>query len=128
MVQADNHILVADDETDLLSEVAGYLRRRGHSVIPASSYNEALRAYTDNAEHIGLVLTDIMMPDGSGVDLARLVIDHSHGACPCLLMSGNLDLEGLASDLTLAGVRGIAKPFSFSKLYASVSQALAATA
>jgi DNA-binding NtrC family response regulator len=128
MVQPDNQILVADDETELLSEGAGYLRRPRHSVISASSYSEALRAYTDNADYIGLVLTDIMMPDGNGLDLARLVIDHSNGTCPCLLMSGDFNLEGLESDLTLAGVRSIAKPFSFSNLYASVSGALATTA
>lgn len=127
MVQIANRILVADDDLEILSEVTSYLRRRGQDIIPTSSFGEAVRAYEDNADSICLVLTDICMPDGNGNDLARLVIDRSQGTCPCLLMSGNFDWSELPPDLTLAGVRGIEKPFGLSMLYASVLAALATT-
>lgn len=126
---ADNRsaqsILVADDETDLLSEVTGYLRRRGQTVIEATSFGEAMRAYNDNANSIALVVTDINMPDGDGVDLARFVIESSHGTCPCLLMTGRFHPDCLTPDLRAAGVRLLDKPFGLSVLYASILSTLA---
>jgi DNA-binding NtrC family response regulator len=120
-------ILVADDEADLLSEVTGYLRRRGQTVIEANSFGEAMRAYTDNANSIALVVTDINMPDGDGADLARFVIQSSQGTCSCLLMTGHFHPDCLTPDLRAAGVRVLDKPFGLSVLYASVLNTLATT-
>jgi DNA-binding NtrC family response regulator len=125
MAPSANRILVADDDTEILSEVVSYLRRRGQAVIATSSYGEAVQAYNDNADSIGLVLTDIRMPDGDGTDLARMVILRSEGKCPCLMMSGDTGWNDLAPDLKRAGVRSIEKPFGLSLLYASVLGALA---
>ncbi|MPZ31480.1 MAG: response regulator [Rhodospirillales bacterium] len=125
MAPVKNRILVVDDNPEILSEVTSYLRRRGHDIIPASSFGEAVRAYEDNSDFICLLLTDNSMPDGNGKDLARLVIDRSQGTCPCLLMSGNFDWTELTLDVAFAGVRGIQKPFRLSMLYASVLAALA---
>jgi len=124
-IQPVYRILVADDEPDLLSEVTGYLRRRGQLVIEATSFSEAIRAYNDNARSIALVVTDVHMPDGDGIDLARFVIESSQGACPCLLMTAHFDRDRLAPDLRAAGVRVIDKPFGLSVLYALVLSTLA---
>ena len=118
-------ILVADDEADLLSEVTGYLRRRGQTIIKANSFGAAMRAYNDNANSIALVVTDINMPDGDGVDLARFVIESSQGACSCLLMTGHFQPDCLTPDLRAAGVRVLDKPCGLSVLYASVLNTLA---
>src|SRR3954471_12910932 len=95
-------ILVADDEPDILSELTSYLRRRGETVIPVSSFGDAVREFTANVDSIALVLTDVRMPDGNGVDLARLVIERSASRCPCMLMTGHLDQAGLGDDLEAA--------------------------
>jgi CheY-like chemotaxis protein len=118
-------ILVADDEPDLLSEVVGYLRHRGQQVIAVPSFGDAVRAFAENIDSIALVLTDVRMPDGSGVELARLVIDQSQGKCPCLLMTGHLLDSGLDPDLKAAGVGVVDKPFRMSALYASILSTLA---
>ena len=125
MVPSTNRILVADDDPDILSEVASYLRRRGQVVIAASSYGEAVQAYDDNAGTICLLLTDVHMPDGNGTDLVRMVIRRSEGKCPCVVMSGDTGWNDLAPDLKRAGVRSIEKPFGLSLLYASVVGAMA---
>lgn len=126
MTRYDACILIADDEPDLLGELADYLRRRGQKVLDVTSYGEAVRAYDDNAGSIVLVLSDVRMSDGNGVDLARLVIDRSNGQCPCLLMTGHLEQDGLGADLEAAGVRLLPKPFGMATLYASVLGAIAA--
>ncbi len=118
-------ILVVDDEPDILSELSDYLRRRGESVISASSYSAAVREFTENAQSIALVLTDVRMPDGNGVDLARLVIKQSSARCPCMLMTGHLDQAGLGVDLEAVGVTIYDKPFGLSAIHASVKSVIA---
>jgi DNA-binding response OmpR family regulator len=66
-----NCILVVDDEPDLLSEVADHLRRHGQIVLTAASYGDVAREYDRNGQSISLVLTDVRMPDGHGIDLVR---------------------------------------------------------
>ena len=127
MARLATRILVVDDDLDLLSEVTRYLRRRGQLVIEATSFSEAQRAYEGNADSIALVITDVRMPDGNGVDLARWVIVRSQGKCPCRLMTGHLHQAGLGADLEAASVRILDKPFAMSALYALVLSKLAKT-
>src|SRR5882757_2589197 len=102
--QSAYRILVVDDEPDLLSEVSSHLRRRGLTVIEAASFDEAIHSYSDNAASIALVLTDVNLPDGDGLNLVRFVIESSQRTCPCLLMTAHFDSDGLSPDLRAAGV------------------------
>jgi DNA-binding response OmpR family regulator len=125
MAQLANRILVVDDDLDLLSEVTRYLRRRGQLVMEAMSFSEAQRVYEGNADSIGLVITDVRMPDGNGIDLARWVIGRSQGKCPCLLMTWHLHDSDPGADLAAAKVPILDKPFAMSALYALVLSQLA---
>ena len=127
MTQAPHRILVADDEPEILSEIITYLHRRGQVALGVPSFGSAMRAFNDDPDSIALVITDVRMPDGSGVDLARWVIDRLQGRCPCLLMTGHLDPAGLGAELAAAGVHILEKPFGMSALYALVLRALANT-
>ena len=120
MTQASYRILVADDEPEILSEIITYLHRRGEIVLGVPSFSSAMLAFNEDPDSIALVITDVRMPDGSGVDLARWVIDRSQGRCPCLLMTGHLDQASLGADLAAAGVQILDKPFAMSTLYALV--------
>jgi DNA-binding NtrC family response regulator len=86
-------------------------------VIDVQSFGDAVRAFNHTPGSITLVITDVRMPDGNGVDLVRWVINRSEGKCPCLLMTGHLDITGLGADLEAAGVHIIDKPFAMSALY-----------
>ena len=120
-----NQILIADDEPEILSEMTDYLRRRGEVVVDVQSFGDAVRAFNDTPRSIALVITDVRMPDGNGVDLVRWVISRSEGKCPCLRVTGHLDLADLGADLEAAGVRILGKPFSMSALYDLVRSTLA---
>lgn len=128
MAYLAHRILVVDDDLDLLSEVTRYLRRRGRVVLEASSFSEAQSVYQSEADSIGLVITDVRMPDGNGLDLVRWVLDRSQGKCPCLLMTGHLLPEDLGADLQAASVRVLDKPFAMSALYALVLAKMAQAA
>lgn len=64
--------LVAEDEPDLLALVAGMLKEMGMRVLTASNGNEALLRQEDFGGQIDFLVTDIVMPELSGVRLAEL--------------------------------------------------------
>ena len=122
-----HRILIADDEPEILSEIAAYLRRRGEVVVDVSSFRDAMHVFADNPDSIAMLVTDVRMPDGNGADLARWVLERSDGKCPCLLITGHMDQGALAPDLEAAGVRILDKPFAMFELYAQIRSTLAST-
>ena len=64
-------ILIVDDEPDIREVVSLYLRRDGHSVIPAADGEEALRLYRQGQPD--LVVLDLMLPKVSGLEVCRRI-------------------------------------------------------
>ncbi len=64
-------ILVVDDNQELCSLLDGMLRSLGHICLEARSTGEALDVFTANKDRIDLVLSDVVMPDGSGHELTE---------------------------------------------------------
>ncbi len=64
--------LVAEDEPDLLGLVASMLRDMGMNVLTAANGNEALARQEDYEGHIDFLVTDVVMPEMSGVRLSEL--------------------------------------------------------
>jgi PAS domain S-box-containing protein len=62
-------ILLVDDHADTLGTMARMLRRAGHEVTTAASVASALEAATSGS--YDLLISDVGLPDGSGVDLMR---------------------------------------------------------
>jgi CheY-like chemotaxis protein len=64
-------VLVVDDDPDVLEALVRVLMRDGHNILTADSGVAALRAMKD-CESLDLLLTDVMMPDLDGLDLAEM--------------------------------------------------------
>ena len=79
-------VLLVDDEADGAEIAAVLLRSNGFEVVVAHSASEALQALQDDKE-IGVVLSDIMMPDMTGLQLADTVRE-THPMIKIVLMSG----------------------------------------
>ena len=62
-------ILVVDDEADLVASYERLLRRKGYGIVSAGSRVEGLRLVA--REPLALVITDLRLPDGDGLDLVR---------------------------------------------------------
>lgn len=62
-------ILIVDDEPHQRTVLAGYLRKKHHTVVEAGSATEAVKRLKENA--IDIVLTDFKMPDKSGLELLK---------------------------------------------------------
>ena len=118
-------ILVVDDEPNVLQLVESILEEAGYSVIGASSADSAIKTFDKMARRPDLLLTDVVMPGMSGVDLA-IAVRNDVPDCRILLFSGQaatVDLLGEAGkkghDFTL-----LSKPLHPKDLLARVSQTL----
>lgn len=108
-------VLIVDDEPAILDIGQSILEQLGITVLTTSSPTEALAMFTQHASPIDLVLTDIIMPEMDGEELARR-INQIHPTVKILFMSGYtadiISSQGvLNTDIEL-----IEKPFSVSAL------------
>jgi two-component system, chemotaxis family, CheB/CheR fusion protein len=81
------HILLVEDHADTAEALADLLRDRGYRISLAGSIAQAI-AFADSADrdHIDLVISDLGLPDGSGLDLMR-ELSSRHGL-PGIALSG----------------------------------------
>ncbi|MDE2583193.1 MAG: response regulator [Rhodospirillales bacterium] len=110
-------ILVVDDDPQVREIVSEILGDFGHTVVAAGGGVEALRLL-DETPAIDLVITDVRMPDISGLELASRA-QRERADLKVILISGYF----LAADVGLTVLR---KPFRMSELQAAVDAELAA--
>jgi len=70
MASENATILVVDGDAEVREVVAEYLMDSGHRVLQAEGGKEALQML-DRASDVDLVITDVRMPDISGIELAE---------------------------------------------------------
>ena len=120
-------ILVVEDEPMILKMTRDMLELLGYSVLTASNPGEALRLAREHASAIHLLMTDVIMPEMNGRDLAEQIRE-IRPRLGCLFMSGyTADVIGPQGVLN-AGVHFIQKPFVMHALAAKVRTALEAAA
>jgi PAS domain S-box-containing protein len=116
-------ILIVEDEASLLKLAATVLERLGHTVLTASTPNQAIRLAETQRGQLQLLITDVVMPEMNGRDLAKRILS----LCPglkSLFMSGYTD-DLIAHHGALdEGVEFIEKPFSAHDLAAKVHDVL----
>jgi CheY-like chemotaxis protein len=116
-------ILLVEDETEVRRFAALSLRNLGYQVIEASSGEEALRLYQDHTEPINLLLTDVVMPGMTGVELAKQLQSLDSGV-KVIFASGYADSTILRHGVLDAGVSLLQKPYTPSVLAGEVRKAL----
>ncbi len=84
---AGQAILVVEDDDAVRDVVTRMLTRAGYQVIAAATAKDALEIISSPTVHIDALLTDVVMPDMSGPQLAERIRDARH-QLPVLLMSG----------------------------------------
>ena len=102
-------ILLVEDEEGVRTLVAQVLREQGFTVLEAKSGSEASRICRELARPVDLLLTDVVLPDLNGPELAERVQPVQPGM-KVLYMSGYAD-GALLEDLRRRGGALLAKPF-----------------
>jgi two-component system cell cycle sensor histidine kinase/response regulator CckA len=113
-------ILVAEDDPAVRELVCGGLSAEGYSVLEARYPGEAVEIATRYQGPIHLLLTDVVMPQMNGLELARKVTA-GRPSTAVLYMSGYVDEFPEESDFL---ARFITKPISMSALNVRVRQEL----
>lgn len=117
-------VLVVDDESYITTTVSAKLRRLGHETMTASDGIEALKL----AESFrpDLVVSDLQMPNLSGLGMAQQLAAGELGNTPVILLTGRGHLIP-AEELAKTRVREVlSKPFSVRDLVTRIEAALAA--
>jgi PAS domain S-box-containing protein len=116
-------ILVVEDEPELRRLVDRELSARGYSVRAAANAVEALRIVGDDPATFALVVSDVVMPGMSGVELARML----HGmdpSVPVLFVSGHIEEDRSSAYPLSEEADLLAKPFTPEQLAGRVRAAI----
>jgi PAS domain S-box-containing protein len=116
-------ILLVEDEPSILKVTAMMLERKGYSVLPAAAPAEAIELAKTHVDKIHLLMTDVVMPEMNGKDLAEK-LKTRYPDILLLFMSGYtsdvITHQGMLDD----GVTFIQKPFSMEDLTGKVREIL----
>jgi len=116
-------VLVVDDDPDLLYTIRLFLELDGHRVISASNVNDALIAL--DAEPIEVVVTDLVLPGLSGLDLLT-ALRRAREDVEVVLLTGHGDLDTATDALRHRAFDYLHKPISGTAIRGTVRRALEA--
>ena len=116
--QTKRCILVVDDHDDTLRSMKMLLTRLGFEVLAAENMTDALRIAEE--QHFDILLSDIGLPDGNGLELLKKI--RARRNVPALALSG----FGMDEDIDRSREAGFAdhltKPVSMDRLQAAIAQ------
>ncbi|NEQ48791.1 MAG: response regulator [Leptolyngbya sp. SIO3F4] len=118
------NILVVDDNPDLRSYVANILQRQGHRI--STAHNGAAGLDVARRTHPELIITDLMMPQVSGLALIEQVRQEpTLQSTPIILLTAKVDDDTRLEGLEQGADAYISKPFKARELLAEVRNLLA---
>ena len=116
-------ILLVEDEPGLLALAARMLERQGYRVLRAGTPGEAMRLAREYHGDIQLLMTDVVMPEMNGRELAKQVLTLFPGI-KRLFMSGYTSDVIAHRGVLDNGVHFVQKPFTMESLTRKVREAL----
>jgi len=111
------HVLVVDDHAELLHLVATSLTRDGHRVATAST--AAVARQQLDAEAFDVIVLDVGLPDGSGIDLCRRLRE-TESPTRVLILTARAAVQQRVEGLDAGADDFLAKPFAVAELRARV--------
>jgi adenylate cyclase len=122
--RGETRILIVDDNPDLRIYVAGILREKGYQVWSARNGEEGFQAVQSFSPH--LIITDLMMPLVSGLDMIRMIRENKDlQGIPIILLTAKADEDTRIEGTEQGADAYLSKPFSDRELLAEVHNLLA---
>lgn len=109
-------VLLVDDDARLAASVAEGLAGRGIDVTVATGLMEGRRAAALNAYDV--IVLDVVMPDGSGIDLCARLRDVEGDDTPILMLTARDAVDDRVRGLEAGADDYLTKPFAFRELVA----------
>lgn len=107
-------ILVAEDEPMLLKTIELKLKKEGYEVITTQDGREAIAKIEEFTPD--LVISDIMMPYASGLEITALLKKNSEKQIPIIILSAMEQEKVVMEAFELGADDYITKPFSLNEL------------
>ena len=114
--QQQRVILIVEDEAEILEVIAGSLKRRQYRVATATNFGDAQRALAEAGGPVDIILTDVRLPDGDGLDLVRQVCGQEAPRPRMIVMTGHLDRQSVDGALSSGAEAVLLKPFKLNTL------------
>jgi DNA-binding NtrC family response regulator len=114
-------ILVVDDEEHLRVALTDLLRLWGFEPVAAENYEEALDRLNDS--DIEIILTDVKLPDGSGIELVKTVRDRGL-TMPVIILTGHGSIEDAVEAIHRGAENYLTKPVEPPRLKLLIEQVL----
>ena len=115
-------VLVCDDDAAIRTVVREALRRAGHTVETAATAADLKRIIRTFRPQV--LLTDVVLPDGNGLDLVpELLADHPH--MPIIVLSAQNTFTTAMRATEQGAFDYLPKPFDLGELAQAVDDALA---
>lgn len=108
-------ILIIEDEPDIRKTLKYNISREGYKVVSVSSLSEGKEQI--NSSDFSLILLDLMLPDGSGLDLCREIkSDKDKSSTPIIILTAKDDEVDKVVGFELGADDYVTKPFSVREL------------
>ncbi|MEH6407784.1 MAG: sigma-54 dependent transcriptional regulator, partial [Leeuwenhoekiella sp.] len=115
-------ILIVEDDVAFCKMLCTFLEKKGYGVFSAYTAEEAFRLLDTNK--IGLVITDVRLPDKNGLDLLKHVKNH-YTYIPVILMTGYAEVSMAVQAIKLGAFDYISKPVRPDELLTILKKAIA---
>lgn len=116
-----HRLLIIDDSKEVVAGLEAFFEQK-YEVITASNGREGLIAFEKNETAIDLVISDLIMPIMSGVELLS-IIRRRHPEIPLIAITGYKN-NGVTSGVELYSDKILEKPFDITELEKSVEMLL----
>jgi two-component system phosphate regulon response regulator PhoB len=118
-----NKILIIEDEPDIRTTLEYNLRKDDFDVIGVGSLGEARAAM--NSSYFSMILLDLMLPDGSGLDLCREIKGNKElSSTPIIILTAKDDEVDKVVGFELGADDYVTKPFSVRELILRIKAVL----
>lgn len=116
-----SNVLIIDDEPDIRELLALTLSRMGHSCDTAANFKQGIECIKNNI--YSLVLTDMRLPDGDGIEIVRY-IQKNKPQIPVAVITAYGNVEGAVNTLKAGAFDYVSKPIDLNMLKELVKTAL----
>ena len=123
LLEGSETILVVEDEEAVLDLTTDMLKNLGYTVLSANTPKDGLKITATYPEPIDLLLTDVVMPEGNGLDFSTQLTAKRPGL-KTLFMSGYTAEIIAKHGILEEGLFFIEKPFSLTKLSQKIRETL----
>ena len=116
-------LMVVDDDQDIQDIVVGFFKPRGYNVVTFDDAEQALAALEEKNVVCDVILTDLRLPQMTGIEFTERV-KKSGIQAPLILMTAHKSVEIAVSAIEAGAYDFIVKPIHFPQLLVSVERAI----